>query len=389
MLGLLGSSVVLAGCQAMPRGSEGASFKTEKSLGPIPDLSFSPVATTGLSVDPLSFQHTLAGHPENALRATAILDRLKSAQSKGYIPTLGKISTRVATSDELALAHKRSYIELVQKTKTSNSYFTKSRWSPYGGPYAFEAAAAAAGQTIELVTALHEKRIRNGFAITRPPGHHAGFDSARGYCIFNNIAIAARALQKLKPQRIAIVDFDVHHGNGIQDIFYRDSDVLYISSHQADWPHTGAIDQTGEGPGRGTNINIPLPYQTGDLGLKRVYEQIVRPALRRFKPDIIIAAAGFDSHWRDYQGSFSLSLQGIDQITKIIHEAAQELCDGRIAFVLEGGYQLEVLATGVANLISQISGTNNEPVDTFGHNDEAEADVVSIIKKVQKIHRLS
>lgn len=385
LLGILGTtSLGLAACQVLPKNESAADENTSSRFQA---LKFGE-SKTGFAISPQTELHTLDGHPENARRAQVIVEEIAKAQNVSGLGPLHKIANRAATFDELARVHKPEYIQSVQSLVTPASYFSKSRWSPYGGPNAYEAAAHSAGLAITLVTAIDQKQIRNGFALCRPPGHHATADQAMGYCIFNNIAVAVQSLQSSRRRRIAVVDFDVHHGNGIQDIFYRDADVLYISTHQNEWPHTGAIEKIGEGPGKGLNINVPLPFRTGDRGLLKVYEQVVRPALDRFKPEMIVAAAGFDSHWRDYQGSFILSLQGIQQIAELLNDAAVAFCEGRIAYVLEGGYQQEVLAAGAANLVRYLAGSNAALNDPFGSSDLAEADVSSIVSKVRRLHRL-
>ncbi len=378
MLGLIGvAGAALAGCQTNPK----------PFTPPGPALVFGK-SETGLALGDESFHHTLEGHPENALRLKAIKDSLLEAQRGGRIRPLFSISPRVATIEEIRLVHELDYIQKIERASAPGEFLTKSKWSPYGGPAAFKAAASAVAASTDLVRAVFEKRIRNGFAVVRPPGHHAGVSQAAGYCIFNNIAVAVRALQKTEKCRVAIVDFDQHHGNGIEDVFYRDGNVLYVSTHQQDWPHTGKIDRTGEDAGKGTNVNIPLPYGTGDLGLAKVYDEVVLPVLRRFKPDIIVAAAGFDTHWRDYQGSFILSLPGISEISRKIKRAADELCDGRVAYVLEGGYQLSVLAAGVTGIVSDLSGSVAPIVDPYGASVDKEASVTEVIRKVRKIHKL-
>ncbi|CAN5552277.1 histone deacetylase [soil metagenome] len=352
-----------------------------------------PTSATGLAVASGSDVHTLDGHPESAARTREILNILRTSESSGLVAGLHRLPSRSATLAELERVHSKEYVARIQAATKPGTFITSSRWSPYAGPHAFTAACAAAGSALELATAIDDGRVRNGFAVVRPPGHHAGRDSAAGYCIFNNVAIAAKSLQAEKHRRIAIVDFDVHHGNGIQDTFYQDGDVLYISTHQDDWPFTGKIEMIGEGRGLGTNINIALPLHTGDDGIKKAYDQIVVPALRRFKPDLILVAAGFDGHWRDPQGSFELSLGGLADICSTLNHAALELCGGKIGYILEGGYQLEVLGSGVSNALSLLSFGENSTarrtrLDPFGPSAAKTADVDGVLRIVRKIHRL-
>lgn len=378
MLGTLGlAALTLSGCQSLLNSSSTANRSPFAPNHPPLGLAY----VTGAN------RHTLQGHAESALRAEAVVSRLKPLAGKASL-----IPDRMASLEELLLVHDRDYIRSIEAKRTAGTFFTKSRWSPYAGPYAFEAASLAVGASIDLARAVADGRVRNGFAVTRPPGHHARANSAGGYCIFNNAAIAARALQTERKRRIAIVDIDVHHGNGIEEAFYREPSVLYISTHQNDWPFTGALEKTGEGPARGTNINIPLPPQTGDVGLKSVYKEIVIPALRRFQPEIILVAAGFDTHWRDPQGSFICSLTGIQQITSLLNDAALEICQGRIVYLLEGGYQLDALSQGVKNVVVDLLKTDRtafsdvEIENSMGSSGLSEADVSDVIRNVRKLH---
>ncbi len=367
MLGTMGlAALALSGCQSLLN-------KTALTTKP----------TLGLAYVAGSNRHTLEGHAESALRAQAIVSRLQ-----GLTTPFSTISDRAANLDELLLVHDREYIRSVEIAKTAGQFLTKSRWSPYGGPYAFEAASLAAGAAIDLARSLDEGRLQNGFAITRPPGHHARAKSSAGYCIFNNVAIATRALQKTKKRRIAIVDIDIHHGDGTEETFYRDADVLYVSTHQNDWPYTGSIEKIGEGPGRGTNINIALPFRTGDEGLKKAYEDVVIPAIRRFQPEIILVSTGFDTHWKDPQGSFNCTLRGLYEITQLLNQAAREICHGKIAYILEGGYNLEALSLGSLNLVQGLASPDYVAIDPIGRPNVADADVTEVLRKVRKIHGL-
>lgn len=367
MLGTMGlAAIALSGCQSLLN----KKLETQKP-------------TLGLAYVAGSNRHTLEGHAESALRAQAITARLQDFAA----PRIS-IPDRSATLEELLLVHDRDYIRSIEAAKTPGQFLTKSRWSPYGGPYAFEAASLAVGASIDLARAVADGKIQNGFALTRPPGHHARAKSSAGYCIFNNVAVATRALQRAGKRRIAIVDIDIHHGDGTEEIFYRDADVLYVSTHQNDWPYTGAIEKIGEGAGRGTNINIALPFRTGDAGLRKAYEEVVIPALRRFQPEIILVSAGFDTHWRDPQGSFNCSLQGLYEISKLLNAAATEVCQGKIAYILEGGYQLEALSYGVMNLVSGLANKDHVAFDPLGRSGVPDADVTEVLRKVRKIHGL-
>ena len=391
MAGLAGASVTtsLVGCQTIP----GAFNSTKPASDASAAIRFGDTGRVGLALCQATAQHSLFGHPENAERANSIYRGIASAQRDQKIAAFRRVVDSQAHIEQVLRVHSKRYVESVSQSLAAGRYLTKNRWSPYGSPAILEAALTAAGAATELIRGIHEGKFKTGFAITRPPGHHSLPEASGGYCIFNNIAIAVRDLQSNVPPaaavpRVAIVDIDVHHGNGLQDIFYSDPNVLYISTHQNDWPFTGAIDKTGAGAGRGTNINIPLPYDTGDEGLRSVYEHVVVPALRRFKPELIAVATGFDTHWRDYQGSFITSNRGIAKICEILSQTAEEVCSGKIGFVLEGGYQLKVLEAAAANLVGMLSGSSASLVDEFGGPDRSEAEVNGVIKKVLDLHRL-
>lgn len=392
MLGFLGSLTAtgafgtLGGCCSALVNRQ----NVEKSV--ISELLFSETAIVGLGVDPIFLKHTLIGHPENHLRIQAILDQLIDDQTKKRLGALRLIPGRLALREELLLAHEDAYIDRIYGLRDSASFASTSKWSPYGGPFAYDAASTAAAVATDVLRAVDEGRISSGIALVRPPGHHAQRAQAAGYCFFNNVVIAARSLQKRKQRRIAIVDLDVHHGNGIQDAFYRDSHVLYISTHQDGWPGTGAADMIGSAQGRGTNINIPLPMGTGDKGFDQVFSEIIEPSLRRHRPDIIVGAVGFDTHWRDYQGGLSLSCYAQAELVLRLKRIADEVCNGRLALILEGGYQLEVLASGVSNAIQALalkkSASVFSPRDTYGPCSSIEPNIQSLVARLVKLHRL-
>ncbi len=385
VLGCAGAVAPLVGCQGPAVKADG----TEVAGGA--RLNVSESANVGIGLHASFFQHSLTGHPENHLRIQAILASLAEDQFSKRLGALRLLPSRNANVDELLLAHERTYIEKVQRLTGAGSYMTKSKWSPYGGPMAYAAAAASAATAIDIVQAVDGRQIKSGFALSRPPGHHAGRDSAAGYCFFNNVVVAVRALQSRKKVRVAIYDFDVHHGNGIQDAFFQDSQVLYISTHQDGWPGTGTIEKIGAGAGRGMNINIPLPMGTADKGFAAVFRSLVEPALRRYKPDIIVGAAGFDTHWRDYQGGLALSSSGQAAVVQNLKRVAGEVCGGRLALVLEGGYQLEVLATGVSNAMQVLTAdVDKQPIveDTLGFSEQSEPAIDDIVAKVSKLHGL-
>jgi len=242
---------------------------------------------------------------------------------------------------------------------------------------------------IDLTLAVNDGKLNNGFALVRPPGHHATQNQGLGFCLFSNIAIAAKAAQHQRGlERIAIVDFDVHHGNGTQAILDDDPRVFFSSSHQYPYyPGTGNAREIGRGKAKGTKINFPLSVGVGNDGFKAIYTEILIPLLRRFQPQLILVSAGYDAHWNDPLAQLGLSLTGLTWISETLVSLADELCQGKIVFTLEGGYNLEVLGNGVANTIRALLG-RDDFADPLGPSPWAEPDLSDYLRELKKIHQL-
>lgn len=290
-------------------------------------------------------------HPENATRLAAILSRLKSSEYN-----IDLTVERLATRDELRLVHSTAYID--QMLSFDKEYMSLEH-EMLIAPSDVESARLAAGIGLELVERVLDGRARSGFALVRPPGHHARPDAGMGFCIFNNIAIAAKRALALGIQRILILDFDVHHGNGTQEAFYDDNRVLFIDIHQDDlFPkHSGSIDEKGKDAGLGFTVNIPLPDSCFDDDYLRVLEKQIKPLALNFKPELILVSAGFDAHEDDPLASMRLSSKGYGQIAKQIKAIANASCDGKCIFFLEGGYNPENLANDVFECIHEFNTT--------------------------------
>jgi acetoin utilization deacetylase AcuC-like enzyme len=277
-------------------------------------------------------------HPERPERLTRTIQLFERA---GVLARLEPVPARAASEEELLLVHTPAHVEAIREAHRRGGV----QWV---GPEArvsagsWPAALVAVGGLLETVERVASGSAANGYVLLRPPGHHASAERPMGFCLFNAIAIAAR---KLGGRRVAIVDWDVHHGNGTQEIFWRDPSVLVVSLHQDDlYPKgLGAIDQRGEGAGEGTTVNVPLPAGTGDEGYRQAFEDVVAPALRRFKPDFVLVSAGQDAAAADPLGRMSVTTEGFRALAAGAKQLAEELCGGRLVAFQEGGYSLDHL----------------------------------------------
>ncbi|MFC1995244.1 histone deacetylase, partial [Chloroflexota bacterium] len=283
----------------------------------------------------------------------------------GLKQKLVPIKPRPATIEELALVHQEQYISHVEEVAQGGGGWLDG--DTVMSPDSYVAALYAAGGVIEATEAVMNGEVNSAFALVRPPGHHATSRRAMGFCLFNNVAIAAKsAVAKFGLKNVLIIDFDVHHGNGTQEAFYANPQVLYISTHQYPfYPGTGGIEETGLGMAKGATVNIPLPAGCGDAEYEQVFTQIVVPVAKRFGPELILVSAGYDPHWADELALMQVSVNGFAQMVKIIKGLADELCEGRLVFVLEGGYHLVALATSVKAAFDVLLG-NADVEDTLG-----------------------
>ena len=298
--------------------------------------------TTGIAFDPLVRKHdTGPGHPEKPARFSAVLDEFRYT---GLIDSLDQLDSRPAGEDDLALVHTLPYIELV-KREVAQRRGQLSTGDTAISEASLECAFAAAGSALSAVDAVLSRRVRNAFCLVRPPGHHAESNRGMGFCLFNNVAVAARyAQRRYGVERVLIVDWDVHHGNGTQEIFYRDPSVLYFSIHQSPWyPGTGAVDEIGAGDAQGLTINCPFPAGSGRA--EGAFHDRLVPAAAEFAPDLLLISAGFDSRIHDPLGQFMLEDRDFAELTNMLLEMAAQTAQGRIVSVLEGGYNLQGLAS--------------------------------------------
>jgi acetoin utilization deacetylase AcuC-like enzyme len=305
-----------------------------------------PAAGTGFLYDAIYLKHyTGADHPERPERLTAIVDRLKQ---NGVLKDLVKLKPTAAPLEWITTVHTPEYVERVRKSCQAGIGYVDSPDAP-ASRGSYEAALNAVGGVQAAIDAVVEGRIRNAFCAIRPPGHHALKDKAMGFCLFNNVAIAAKYIQKKhKLGKVLIVDWDVHHGNGTQAIFYDDPTVFYFSIHQSPfYPGTGSAEEKGEGNGLGFTRNVPLAAGSGDADYKQAFVEELEPAAALFKPDFVLISAGFDAAQDDLLGRMKVTPAGYAELTRIVERIAERFCHGRLVSVLEGGYNLESLAASV------------------------------------------
>ncbi|HXL78675.1 MAG TPA: class II histone deacetylase [Candidatus Eisenbacteria bacterium] len=309
---------------------------------------------TGASVMPASLTVQPLGHIESAEGKRRIRNLVEVS---GLIDHLVQLKPRPATEDEILRLHTREYVERIKKL-SSEAGGEAGEETPFGrGSY--EIALLAAGGCITAVDAVLDGKVDNAYALVRPPGHHAERDQGRGFCIFGNTALAAmHARQARGLSRVAIVDWDVHHGNGTEHAFYSDPTVLTLSIHQDNNypPASGAISDTGDGAGRGYNINVPLPPGSGVGAYAATFERVVAPALRAFRPDLILIASGLDASAMDPLASMMMTSEGYRTLTRMVLAVARDVCGGRLVACHEGGYSPAYVPYCGLAIIEELAG---------------------------------
>ncbi len=340
----------------------------------------------GYVYDRIYLEHDTGTHPENSERLVSIMSLLERSGLKEQLVSL---SPRMATDGELMTIHSQEHIMQVESSSTRGGAWLDG--DTFASRASYKAALYAAGGLLRGVDGVLNGEVNSAFALVRPPGHHATHGRAMGFCLFNNVAIAARYVQQQHGlKRILIVDFDVHHGNGTQDAFYEDPDVLYFSSHLYPYyPGSGDVDETGRGAGKGSTINVPLPGGCGDKEYHQVYEGILVPVARRFRPDMILVSAGYDTHWADQLAMMQLSVQGFADIIKIIKNLADDLCNGRLVFTLEGGYNLEAIAQGVKATFEVLldKAVTDDPLGEPRHGGRTPS-IEHLMGRIKEIHQI-
>ena len=293
------------------------------------------------------------GHPEQPARCDAVLAALEKA---GLRAKMHEVPPHAVKPDDLLLAHTAAYLDLAER-EIREGADQLSTGDTGVGTHSWDAAMAAAGCALAATEAVVKGEARTAFCLVRPPGHHASAGRGMGFCIVNNVALAARHAQKrLGIRRVLIVDWDVHHGNGTQDIFHADGSVFFFSTHQSPWyPGTGGADEIGEGAGKGTTLNCPLPAGSGRAEIFACFEQKLVPAMEKFRPELVLISAGFDSRAGDPLGQFLLTDADFADLTRIVRGIADKTAQGRVVSLLEGGYSLTGLASAATAHVAALA----------------------------------
>lgn len=316
-----------------------------------------------ITYNPVFLQHVgPISHPEKPDRLAVVEQYLREAN---IWDTLHFLPTRAATFQELTAVHDSAYVERTLDRLSLRRSGYLDMGDTFYSPQTREAALFAAAACIDATLAVYEGRFEGALALVRPPGHHAETDMAMGFCIFNNAAIAAAALLNKGAQRVAILDFDVHHGNGTQNIFYTDPRVLYVSMHQSPlFPGTGASMDIGAADGLGYTANLPMAPYCDDVDWLFGLERLLLPLVRAFSPEILLVSAGFDAHHLDMISTQQVTDAGYAAIAQRIVHCADEICGGKVAMFLEGGYHLDGLGAGVTSFVRQMQTRSTNPVLT-------------------------
>lgn len=341
------------------------------------------MSKTAIVYDPFNLRHTLEGHPENYRRLEGTWQLL---QNDGILEELIRVPSSPAPVDALLRVHTAQYVERLQQISARGGGRIDA--DTYVNADSYQAALLAAGGLLNMTGMVIEGQVDNGFALIRPPGHHALEHRGMGFCLLANAAIAARwAQDHYGLDRILIVDFDVHHGNGTQEIFYDDPSVLFFSTHQFPYyPGSGDANEVGGEIAYGTTVNVPFPAYVGDEGYLSAFQQLLEPVARGFQPELIILSAGFDAHWLDPLAGMNLSINGYMKLLEIVMALADDLCKGKLVAVLEGGYHLDVLPHCVLSTLRKLSGSTRPISDPFGTVQQNERDIALLLERLRKLH---
>lgn len=343
-----------------------------------------PMPKTGIVYHEDFLRHETGEHPERKERLIATMELLEET---GALKELTCIAPKKAITGQIEYVHDASYVEEVRMRCQSGGGMLDL--DTVLSQDSYEVALRASGGVLSAVDTVMDE-LKSVFALIRPPGHHAEASHGMGFCIFNNVAIATRYAQKQhKLKRILIVDWDVHHGNGSQDIFYDDASVLYFSIHQSPfYPGTGSVDEIGADDGKGFTVNVPLPGGIGDAGYTYVFNEILIPIALEFRPELILISAGQDAHFADPIGGMSLTAKGFGRLASIVKSIANSTCEGRIVAALEGGYDLTALSYSVLSILNSLGDLSmgiKEPM--AAPKDELSGQVREKVKEVKEAQK--
>jgi acetoin utilization deacetylase AcuC-like enzyme len=331
---------------------------------------------TGYVYDERHRAHTHPKAPESAARLDGLIAYL---QQEGELERCARLEVEPIPWEWVAAAHTWAHVDAVQRMAREGK--SRISFDTYLTPAAADVARLGASSAVCVTRAVLDGSVRNAFSLMRTPGHHALSTRAMGYCIFNNVAVAAHyALREHGLERVMVLDVDAHHGNGTEEIFYGSRDVLFVSYHQQPWfPGTGDWFRNGAEAGLGYNYNVALPQWSGDGSYLQVIEELVRPLAERHRPQLFLVSAGFDAHWMDHSSVLGLSVRGYYDLIAGFCEIAEQFCDGRIVLVLEGGYNVQALGACAAAALRALR--HDPPIeDPFGPcPDEPVASVDSVL----------
>jgi acetoin utilization deacetylase AcuC-like enzyme len=318
---------------------------------------------TGIVEDKRYLLH-LAGfsHPESPERLKGIYEMLDNPAMSWKFT---QIEAREATYDEITMVHSPSYVNFIASTAGRDHVMLDS--DTITSPETYMVAKLAAGGLCNAIDSVMKGEVDNAFAFVRPPGHHAGRDTAAGFCVFNNVAIGAmHAILKHNLKRVVIIDWDLHHGNGTQSIFYKEPRVLYFSTHQyPHYPGTGSLQEIGQGKAEGYTINAPMRAGAGDASYVNIFRRILEPVALEYQPQLILISAGFDAYYKDPLGSMKITADGFAALTRILLDIADICCGGKLVAVLEGGYHVAGLTRSVKSVLEEMLDENHFSQEKF------------------------
>src|SRR4030043_601751 len=313
------------------------------------------IKRTGVGKDRRYMEHVMdPGHPESPERLREIYQMIEEEEMRSRPP--GKVNPRPSTREELEMVHSPAYIDLI--ASTAGKPYVRLDPDTSTCAKSYETALLAAGGLLELIKVVMQEKLNNGFALVRPPGHHAERTKAMGFCLFNNVAIGAQyALKNFSLQRILIVDWDVHHGNGTQNSFYEDPQVLYFSAHRYGffYPGTGGATGGGKGKGEGFTVNVPLSTGVSDTEYGNIFEKFFKHIALEYQPQLILVSAGFDTHRDDPLGGMEVTENGFARMTQILMEIAESTAQGKLVITLEGGYDISGQSRSVKAVLKELA----------------------------------